>query len=325
VRERAIADARGWVARGADKSAARSTLGGLLLRLGRSYAEADDARHARAPLEESLAIARDLARADPQNETLQGDVALRLMLTADVLLDLRQAATPMLAEAAGMGRSLVARNPNNLELKDMLAQMLGAQAQRASADGDRNEARKLWTEVATLRAGLSAAAPRDASRLRDLAAAHKRVGDLSARMNDRDGAVRAYANVVTTRRALAALSPDDAQAKRALAASLRELGTARARNDNPRGAIRALAEAAQIRLKLADEHDGHRSLALEAVADLAQMPLAQAGAGASQARPAIEHARATLTTLLSNYPNDQRFADALARTQALLDRGAGAT
>jgi hypothetical protein len=322
--ERAIADARAWLARGAAKREARASLGDLLMTLGQSYAEAGDARRARLPLEESLAIARDLARAAPQDETLQGDVALRLMLTADVLLELRVAAAPMLAEATSMGRTLVARNPANADLKDMLAEMLGAQARRASADGDREEARTLWTEVVRLRAALSAAAPRDGARLRDLAAAHKRAGDLSVRLNDKEGATRAYAGVVSARRALLALAPDDREEKRALAASLRELGAARARAENPRGAIRAFAEAAEIRLALADEDANHRGLALEAAADLARMPLDEAGAGAAAARPVIEHARATLANLASNYPNDRRYPDALARTEALL-ADAGAT
>jgi hypothetical protein len=54
------------------------------------------------------------------------------------------------------------------------------------------------------------------------------------------------------------------------------------------------------------------------------MPLDEAGAGAAAARPVIEHARATLAHLASNYPNDRRYPDALARTEALL-ADAGAT
>jgi hypothetical protein len=317
--QRAVAQARAWSSRRPDSREAREALGFALMRLGQIHADAGNFAAARAPMEESLAIARAIAAPDPAASNAESTVALRLMLTANVLLELRQAATPLMVEATEMGRELVARDPENAELKEMLARMLAVRAARLSAQDEHAEARDLWREIVTLRRQLRAAAPPNApGPARDLALALERLGAESAEIRDASAALGGYNEAVRVRRELVRADPENVEARRALATTLHTLGLTRKFNNNTTGAIRSLTEAAELRLALVEENPRDRRAAYDAADSFQQAAVVQAGVNGAAARRSLERARAIVAQLVSDFPNNARYAEALRRTDEML-------
>lgn len=317
--QRAVAQARAWSSRRPNSREAREALGLALMRLGQINADAGNYAAARAPMEESLAIARAIAAADPADSNAESTVALRLMLTANVLLELRQAATPLMVEATDMGRDLVARDPENAELKNMLARMLAVRAARLSAQDEHEEARDLWREIVTLRRQLRAAAPPNApGPARDLALALERLGAESAEIRDASAALGGYNEAVRVRRDLVRADPENVEARRSLAVTLHTLGLTRKFNNNPNGAIRSLTEAAELRLAIVEENPRDRRAAFDAADSFQQAAVVQAGVNAAAARRSLERARELVARLVSDFPNNTRYADSLRRTDEIL-------
>lgn len=316
--EAAIRAARIMVEADPESLAARSSLGNSLLKLGQTFASQNNHQAARAPMEESLAIARALVASDPDDATFQNDLALRLVLTADVLLQLGETSGGMTNEAIVMARTLVRNDPNNTQTKETLARMLALRGARRGDVGDNAGARTDWREVVQLRRGLRAADPNRSASTADLAYALEMVGDTSASLRDAPTMLNVYGEAVGLRRTLLASAPRDAVAQASLASVLHALGLTRKFSNDSAGAREALGEAARMRLALHNANRNDAALAFSAVDTLQQLALVQAEVDGAATTRSFEQARNILRSLVAAHPGDARYAESLQRTEDVL-------
>ncbi len=299
---------------------ARGELGVSLMKLGQAMNEAGDAAAARAPLEESLAIARIQAVADPGDAALRRQLAARLMLTAQVQATLGGASAETLAEAIVAARLQTQTEPASLAAKEVLADLLAANAARLRRAGDFSGARTAWRDTAQALRELRASTGVSASNFAPaLAEALENAGEASTRLDDTPGALSAYGEAIRMRRAALEAAPQDKAARASLAQTLHTLALVRARADNAAGARAAFDEAARLRVALAaeDENDSViASLAVESLRSLAEAQ--QAANNTPGARRSLETARDLLTRITQANPDNTRYAAALRRTEAAL-------
>jgi tetratricopeptide (TPR) repeat protein len=317
--ERTVALARERVRVNRDDLLARRVLGTSLMKLGQTLVDADDARAARAPLEESLAIGRTLVAADPGDADAQRQLALRLILTANVMSRLGRASPELIEEALTMARGQVRADPGNVTAKETLAQMLAVNAERLARASDQAGARGAWREAAEVRRAIRASSPPEAALpAANLAFALEMIGDSSAQLQDLDSMLAAYAEAVRMRRVALAAAPQDRQARAQLAAALHALGLSRKFAQNERGARASLDEAARVRLALADEDQNDHATGFLAVDSLQQLAVVQAASDGEAARASMERAREVLVRIVALQPRNARYRDSLRRTEEVL-------
>ncbi|NWG53489.1 MAG: hypothetical protein HXY28_07200, partial [Hydrogenophilaceae bacterium] len=152
----------------------------------------------------------------------------------------------------------------------------------------------------------------------DLALALERLGAESAEIRDASAALGGYNEAVRVRRELVRADPENVEARRALATTLHTLGLTRKFNNNTTGAIRSLTEAAELRLALVEENPRDRRAAYDAADSFQQAAVVQAGVNGAAARRSLERARAIVAQLVSDFPNNARYAEALRRTDEML-------
>jgi len=312
-------DARAWSQRRPDSLAARATLGSALMKLGQTLVDQGKPREARAPLLESIAIARALSAADPRDGALRRDLALRLMLAANALAETGDNATPLMVEAIDMARAQVREDPANTQIKETLARMLAVRAARFSDARQPAQARPLWREIAALRRELRAAAPANAAQpARDLAYALEMAADQSAQLQDLPSMLSAYGEAATLRRAALAQAPQNGDDQRALAAVLHALGLSKKFNQDAPGAIAALTEAAILRAAVARANPRDGAIAFAAVESYQQAAVVQSATDGAAARASFDAARTLLRRLVADHPNEARYADSLRRTEEVI-------
>jgi tetratricopeptide (TPR) repeat protein len=317
--ETAVRAGRIMVEADAENLSARSTLGYSLAKLGQTLADQQNYTAARAPLEESLAIARTLVASDPNDAEFQNALALRLMLTANVLTSLGEAPRAMVEEAIGTARAQSRADPTNVETKELLARMLAVRAARRSDAGENAAARTDWREIVQLRRDIRAASPANApATAANLAYALEMVGDASAGLRDLPTMLTVYGEAATLRRAALAATPRDAAAQASLAAVLHALGLSKKFNNDGAGARDALGESARLRLALHNANRNDAALAFATVDTLQQLALVQAEVDGAATTRSFEQARDILRRLVAAYPNDARYADSLRRTEDVL-------
>ena len=298
----------------------RADLGASLMKLGQAMNETGDAQAARAPLEESLAIARAQVAGDASNAALRRQLTARLILTAQVQASLGAASAETLAEAIAAARVQTQSEPASITAKEVLADLLAANAARLRRAGDFTGARTAWHDTAQalreLRASSAANAPEAAAAL---AAALESAGEASTRLNDSPGALSAYGEAVRMRRAALEAAPQDKAARASLAQTLHTLALERERADNAAGARAAFDEAARLRVALATEDESDTDIASLAVDSLRSLAEAQQAANnTAGARRSLETARDLLARLTQAHPDNTRYAAALRRTEAAL-------
>jgi tetratricopeptide (TPR) repeat protein len=317
--QRSTALSRAWLARDPESLAARTTLGNSLMKFGQSLAESGDAAAARAPLEESVAIARALVASDPNDANFQNALALRLILTADILTTLGQAPRAMMDEAIEVARKQVRDNPTNVQVKETLARMLALRAVRQTEAGANESARGSWREVVQLRRDLRAARSENAApSAANLAFALEMIGDTSASLRDMPAMLAAYGEAAQLRRVALAANPQDRAAQAALAATLHALGLTKKFAEDGDGARAALVEAARLRTALAQSNRNDAAIAFAAVESWQQLAVAQAAVDGAATTRSFEQARDLLRRLVAAHPDDARYADSLRRTEEVL-------
>lgn len=310
-----ITRGRAWVKARPESLAARSTLGNSLMKLGQTLSDNGDPRAARAPLEESVAIARTLAASDPRNARFRKDLALRLMLTANVLVKLGESGEPLMSDAITAGRALVAEDPANVDQRRTLALMLATRAERYAKQNAHARALAAWRETTALRRGLKSA---DVGSIKDLAWSLEGEGDAHAKLRDAPAAARAYGEAATLRRQTLATAPQDAAAKKALADTLFALGLTKKFADDAPGATAALKESAQLRTALSRATPRDDALAFSAVDSWQQLAVLQAAVDANATVTSLEQAAALLRPLVARKPDDARYAASLKKTEDML-------
>lgn len=316
---RAAELSRAWLAREPESLAARSTLGNSLMKLGQTQADQQNYAAARAPLEESVTIARTLAASDPDDAVFQNALALRLILTANVLTSLGQAPRGMMDEAIAMARTQARNDPTNIDTKETLARMLAVRAARRQGAGDNAGARADWRDIVQLRRDLRVAAPANApTPAANLAYALEMIGDTSAELRDLPAMLTAYGEAVPLRRTVLRATPQDASARASLAGVLHALGLSKKFDGDSTGAREALGEAARLRVALAHANRNDTAIAFAAADSLQQLALLQAETDGAATKRSFEQARDILRRLVAEHPEDARYADSLRRTEDVL-------
>jgi tetratricopeptide (TPR) repeat protein len=316
---RSVETARAWAARSPESLPARSTLSSSLMKLGQTLADERDSASARAPFEESVAIARELVASDSGNAEFKMDLALRLMLTANVLAELGEPAQELTTEGIAMARAQVRADPADARAKETLARILAVRAARLSDAGDNAPARTAWREIAELRREMRTdARARTPDSAASLANAYEMVGDASAGLHDLPSMLAAYGDAVPLRREAVAAAPDNAAARASLAAVLHAQGLSKSFNRDGPGALAALDEAARIRTALAADDSSDRSIAFHAADSLQQLALVQSASDGEATRRSLEQAKAILERLVAAEPENARYADSLQRTNDVL-------
>jgi tetratricopeptide (TPR) repeat protein len=319
---RSVALSREILARDPESLAARTTLGNSLMKYGQTLADDGDNAGARAPLEESVTIARALVASDANDAEFRNALALRLILTANVLTSLGQAPRGMMDEAITMGRTQVQSDPTNADSKETLARMLAVRAARRGTAGDNAGARADWREIVQLRRAIREAAP--GTPPADLAYALEMIGDTSASLREIQPMLAAYNEAVPLRRAALAAAPQDASARASLAAVLHAQGLTKKFNNDNAGARAALSEAAQLRLALHNANRNDATLAFATVDSFQQLAVLQAEVDGAATTRSFEQARDILRRLVAVHPDNAAYADSLRRTEDVLQSLSGA-
>ncbi len=329
---RAISLSRAWLGKKPDSLSALRNLGASLTKLGQLRADREDYASALVPLQDSVDIARDLTKADPRDASAREDLALRLVLLSNVLEQLGEPSAPLANEAIAMARDLVTADPENAGKKESLARLLAVRQSAQARAGNAAAARATAYEIVALRRALLALAPKGApGPAADLAFALELVGDQSASLRDVKSMRAAYTEAAALRRAAVSAAPRERAPKRNLAAVLHALGLTLKFDGDPQGSAAALEEAATIRTTLANADTSDADAAFMAVDSWQQLAVVQAGFDGAACKASFQKAEQILLRLTKAHPNDTRYADSLAKTQAMLkmiaesQNGGGAT
>ena len=269
-------------------------------------------------MEESLAIARRLAAADPRDAEAQRQVPLRMMLLADILVDLGQPSPTLMNDAIDLGRAQVKGDPQNVQPKRTLADMLAVKYARLE-NTDPAGARATAYEIVEVRRALKANAPPGApGPAADLAFALETIGDISATLRDLPSMLSAYGEAAPLRREALAASPADEVAQANLASVLQALGLSKKFNNETSGAIAAFSEAAKIRTALATENTENSAIAFAAVDSWQQLAVVQSGVDGAATKASFKQAETLLAGLVKAHPDDARYAASLKKTREML-------
>lgn len=317
--ERVTALARERLAANPRSGPARASLGDALEQLGRLMVRQDDRRAARAPLQESLAIARGLAALQPDDAAMQRTFSRRLIYTTTVLLDLNRASPELIEEAIVAARADVRGSPNDAEAKSTLAAILSADASRMERSGEMTEARAAWYEVIQLRRALVASTSDDPQRdhAGDLATAWERIARLNLQTDDLQNALGAYNEAIRARRAALNGDAENRLRRAALADTLHATALARLQGEYTTSARTAFDEAARLRIALAEEVASDDAIAFAAVESLSQLAQINATENPEAAERNLEAGRTILDRVAEASPNSRgrvaRYRATLAR------------
>ena len=178
----------------------------------RRAAPAGDRAGALSAYEESLAVRRKLAAADPGNAGWQRDVSASLVKVGDVRLAAGDRAGALAAyeESLAIRRKLAASDPGNAGWQRDVSVSLDKVGDVRLAAGDRAGALAAYEESLAITRKLAAADPGNAVWQRDVSVSLDRVGDVRLAAGDRAGALAAYEESLAIRRKLAAADPGNA-------------------------------------------------------------------------------------------------------------------
>ena len=213
---------------------------------------AGDRARALAAYEESLAIRRKLAAADPGNAGWQRDVSVSLNKVGDVRLAAGDRAGALAAyeESLAIRRKLAAADPGNAGWQRDVSVSLD-QGRRRAAGGGRPGGRACGLRGEPRH---HAQARRHRSGQCRLAARRecesRQVGDVRLAAGDRAGALAAYEESLAIMRKLAAADPGNAGWQRDLSVSPHQVGDVRLAAGDRAGALAAYEESLSVARKL---------------------------------------------------------------------------
>jgi tetratricopeptide (TPR) repeat protein len=252
----------------------QASRGGILSEFAATYLSAGDLASARAAADESLAIARKLAAADPGNAR-QHDLSVSLHNVGDVRLAAGDRAGAFAAYDEGLAimRKLAAADPGNQDWQRDLGVGLNRIGDVRLAAGDRVDALAAYDEGLAIMRELAAADPTKNGWQLDLSVSLDKVGEVRLLAGDRAGALAAYEESLAIRRKLVAANPENASWQRDVYVSLTNVGDARRAAGDRTGALAANEESLAIMRKLAAEDPGNAgwkadvSISLDRVGD----------------------------------------------------------
>ncbi|WP_433087718.1 CHAT domain-containing protein [Dactylosporangium sp. CA-052675] len=219
----------------------RRNVGLSRLKLVRVALDDSDPDRARTAAAESLRIRRELAATDPQQGSLQWDLAVCLGTVAETTGP--EQARPLLEEALGIWRQLASGDPDNGALQSNLFDCL-----YALADLDAERFRDLTLEAAAIADRLTDADSGNTGFQRRLLRSYWRLGDMDLRAGDLACAAGHFAAATTLAQRLADDDTGSVDAQRDLATALRrqaDYALANARPEEVRGHLERSAEVTE--------------------------------------------------------------------------------
>ncbi len=299
-----------------------------------TYIAAGDLRDAASANNQSLAIARKLAAADPGDAHKQSDVSAGLERLGDVKLQSGDSAGALAVyqESLAITRKLAAADPGDARAQQDVSVSLDRLSDVMLRTGDGVGALAAYQESLDNRRKLAAADPGDAQAQRAVSVSLGRLGDVKLRNGDVVAALAAYQESLAIRRKMAAADPGDAQAQRDLSLSLERLGDVTLRTGDSAGALAAYQESLDIARKLAAADPGDARaqrgvlVSLDRLGDVKLRTSDGAGAlAAYQESLAIARKRAAADPGDVQAPRDVSISlDRLGDVKRLTGDGAGA-
>ncbi|XBQ16562.1 MAG: hypothetical protein ABL308_01500 [Oceanicaulis sp.] len=203
-----------------DRSVALDARGDMLRAQGRTGA-------ALTAYEEGLAIARDLAAADPDSAEARRDVSVSLEKVGDMLAAQGRTGEALNAYEEGLNlcRDLAASDPDSAGARRDVSVSLSKVGDMLAAQGRTGEALNAYEEGLNLCRDLAAGDPDSAGARRDVSVSLNKVGDMLAAQGRTGEALKAYEEDLGLARDLAAGDPDSAGARRDVIVSLVKIGS----------------------------------------------------------------------------------------------------
>jgi eukaryotic-like serine/threonine-protein kinase len=211
-----------------------------------------DREAALAAYEESVAIRRKLAAANPTNTDGQQELWISLLRIGDIRFDLRDLTGAIQAQEEGLAiqRTLLASDPGNTLWQRGVGVSLAKIGDERWAANDREGALAAYDENLAIVRKLAAIDPKNTLWQRDLSNGLSKMGAYRKVTGDRAGAFAAYEESLSIRRKLVAADPGNLQWQIDLVAGLYRMSSAA----DARTATTSLKEALSILETL--ERDG---------------------------------------------------------------------
>jgi tetratricopeptide (TPR) repeat protein len=224
----------------------------LLNEFGDALGRAGDRPAATAAYEESLAIARSLAAADPASLRWRRDVTVSLerLARARLAVGERAAALGLFDEGLTLRRGIAAAEPGNREYRRDVLIGLSQIADVRRSLGDAVGASRGYEEALTIARALAAEEPGAARWAREVAGNLEKLADVRMAAGDAASAAAGYGEALAISRRLASEDPTDTENQRNLSIGLNKNGTLRLIAGDHAGAAGLFGESLTIRRRL---------------------------------------------------------------------------
>ncbi|MGV2975782.1 TIR domain-containing protein [Roseibium alexandrii] len=222
-----------------------------LIELADTYDDFGDPEAALRLLQESLNIARKLAKDKPQNTWFRRDISGVLERIADITL--RQdpnEALKLYSQTLEIVRTLAEAEPLNMEFQRGLSISLDRIAD-ITLTQDPTEALILYTQSLDIRRKLAEDEPQNAWIQLDLSISLEKIADITLRQDPAE-ALNLFTQSLDIRRKLAEDEPQNTQFQRNLSVSLEKIADITVRQD-PNEALKLYTQSLDIRRKLAKD------------------------------------------------------------------------
>ena len=235
------------------------------------YLNLGDSAGAREYYGKALAIARDLANADKNNQLAQYDLANALLFSSLLNLPKEQLETALanLKEAEEILRKLIAADPGSIPRARTLAIVLEYKGRRLEALGRRDEAIVQYRESLDMAEKVLPRSPSDLSLVGQVLASTEDIAEALAQKGERAEALATAQRAVTRAEQVSSSASDRDRAMRLIAIAYQTLGTVQAANGDWKtareSAERAVNEWNQMLTSGSHRVDSQKKAAAEAL------------------------------------------------------------